>query len=218
MLIACLSARGPHFARALSALFLLILAVGCNASSSAIDAASSASDSEEERTQTEVEPLASEEATPPISLGIPAIELEVPVMPMGWRVVEADDGRSTEWVVPDAAAGWHINSAKAGAAGNVVLSGKQVGNRAAFVSLALGEVEVGQEVLLADEQGNVFVYRVREISEPIPIAGATPEEEAQSAAYLAPTDEAVLTLVSGWPDFTTTHRVFAVAELVGLQE
>jgi sortase (surface protein transpeptidase) len=196
-----------------------LLTTGCGTNSAATGVAASASlFPEEEESVAAVEPLSADLATAPISLAVPELELEVPVMPMGWRVVNADGQRTTEWDVPDAAAGWHINSAKTGTAGNVVLSGKQMGGRAVFAALALGEMEAGQELLLADEEGNVFVYRIRTVSEPIPIAGATAAEQEEAAAYLAPTEEPVLTLVSGWPEFTTTHRVFAVADLVGMME
>jgi hypothetical protein len=136
---------------------------------------------------------------------------------MGWEVTTVNDEQTTRWVVPAESIGWHVNSAGAGAAGRVVLSGQQVAGAALLAPLAQGAVEPGQEILLTDEAGVVFVYRVVEVSEPIPLTGATADEEAQAASYVAPTDQALLTLITGWPDFTTTHRVFAVAELAGLQ-
>jgi sortase (surface protein transpeptidase) len=137
---------------------------------------------------------------------------------MGWTVVDVDGQRTTRWVVPADEVGWHITSAGAGGAGRVVLSGHQALGLAPFKPLALGEIVPGQEILLTDSEGIVFVYRVTEVTEPIPLTGATAEEEALAASYLAPSDEALLTLVTGWPDFTTTHRVFAVAEFLGLQK
>ena len=109
-----------------------------------------------------------------------------------------------------------MNSAGAGGAGTVVISGRQADGAALFAPLALGAAEVGQEIHLIDGDGIVFVYRIREVTEPIPITGATDEEEAQAAAYFEPSDEAQLTLVTGWPEFTTTHRVFVVADYVGV--
>ncbi len=145
--------------------------------------------------------------------------MDVPVVAMGWRIVENEGERTTEWTVPDDAAGWHSNSARVGAAGNVVISGNQLAGDAVFAPLALGEVRVGQEIELTDETDNVFTYRVVEVSEPIPLAGATADDFALSAAYLENEPEAGtarLTLITGWPDFTTTHRVFVVAELAGV--
>jgi hypothetical protein len=47
------------------------------------------------------------------------------------------------------------------------------------------------------------------------MTGASKDELARADAYIAPSQQAKLTLITGWPDFTTTHRVFAVAEFVG---
>ncbi len=167
----------------------------------------------------QIAPLSAEEALPPARLAIEEIELDVPVAEMGWRIVEDNGERTTEWRVPDDAAGWHINSARAGAAGNVIVSGHQLLGEALFAPVALGEVQPGQEIQLTDEDGVIFSYRVVEVSEPIPLAGATADELAQAAAYVeaeAAAAGARLTLITGWPDFTTTHRLFVVAELAGV--
>jgi sortase (surface protein transpeptidase) len=120
--------------------------------------------------------------------------------------------------VPLEAIGWHVNSAGAGQAGNVVLSGHQAQGAALLAPLALGDIAVGQELLLTDAQGQVFLYSVTEVSDPIPVTGATAEDDALAATYAAPSSQPKLTLITGWPDFTTTHRIFAVAELVGLKK
>lgn len=162
-------------------------------------------------------PLPAAQALAPVQLSIPALGLNLPVTPMGWEVVDANGERTTRWVLPEDAVGWHVNSAGAGGAGRVILSGHQLLGTAPLAPLAQGDVEVGQEIWLTDSDGAVLVYEVVEVSEPIVQTGATAEEEAAAAAYLAPTDQALLTLITGWPDFTTTHRVFAVAELVGVR-
>jgi len=164
----------------------------------------------------EAAPLAPDQTTGPVRLQIPAIGLDVPVIAMGWRLDVVNGVRTTVWDIPDDKAGWHINSAGAGAAGNTVISGRQVGGAAVFAPLALGSLTTGQQVLLTDGDGIVFVYRVNRVTQPIPITGATPGEEAQAAAYFAPMTRAQLTLVTGWPDFTTTHRVFVIADYVGV--
>lgn len=165
----------------------------------------------------DVDALPQDQTTGPVRLEIPAIDLDVPVIAMGWRVEVVDGARTTIWDMPDEEAGWHMNSAGAGAAGNTIISGRQVGGAAVFAPLALGAVTEGQEIFLTDGDGIRFLYRVSEVTEPLPITGATPEEEAQAAAYLEPTDTARLTLVTGWPEFTTTHRIFVIAEFVGVE-
>lgn len=153
------------------------------------------------------------EASSPVSIAIPELDLTIPVKPMGWESVGSEGQRTTRWVVPEDAAGWALNSAGAGAAGNLVLAGHQTRGDAVFAALALGEVEVGQDILVTDEAGVEFTYRVVEASAPLVLLGATAEEHAQAAAYLAPTEDARLTMVTGWPADTTTHRIFVVAEL-----
>jgi sortase (surface protein transpeptidase) len=165
---------------------------------------------------TKVRPYSSEQTTGPVRLQIPEIGLDVPVIAMGWRVDIIDGQRTTVWDVPLEEAGWHINSMGAGGMGNTILSGHQVEGAAVFAPLALGSVVVDQEILLTDGDGITFVYRITEVTDHIPLTGATPEEIAQAAAYFAPADSAKLTLVTGWPDFTTTHRIFAVAEFMGV--
>jgi sortase (surface protein transpeptidase) len=172
----------------------------------------------EEATATEEAPEAADSAAisatvPPVRIDIPSLGLEIPVAPMTWESAVVDGQRTTRWVVPDRAAGWAVNSAGAGSAGNSVVAGHQARGSAVFEALSLGEVEVEQEILVLDEIGNTFVYRVVEVSAPIPLIGATAQEAAQAAAYVAPTTDARLTLVTGWPSATTTHRLFVVAEL-----
>lgn len=163
-----------------------------------------------------VEPLSLEQAVPPVSLSIPNIGLETAVEPMGWEVAEEGGQRTTKWTVPESAAGWHVNSAGAGASGNVILSGHQLQGDAVFAPVSMGEVAVGQQVLVEDEEGVVFIYEVTDVSQPIPVNGASAAEEEAALAYVADESEAVLTLITGWPDFTTTHRVFVQAALSGV--
>lgn len=165
---------------------------------------------------TEIEPYSADQTTGPIRVQIPAIGLDAPIIAMGWRVEIVDGARTTVWDVPMEEAGWHINSMGAGGLGNTVVSGRQVEGAAVFAPLALGSVAPGQDVLLTDGDGIVFVYRISEVTDPIPVTGATPDEVARATTYFAPTTTARLTLVTGWPDFTTTHRIFAVADFIGV--
>ena len=153
----------------------------------------------------------------PVALSIPAVDLQAQVTPMVWEPVMIGDQVSTRWMVPEQTVGWAVSSAGAGEPGNVIIVGHQAVGAALFRPLALGEVVAGQEILLQSADGVQHRYRVTEVSDPIPAIGASADELAQSAAYLAPTTDARLTLVSGWPADATTHRVFVVAEYVGLQ-
>lgn len=158
---------------------------------------------------------AEELAGTPVELSIPAINLTADVTPMGWELAVSGDTVTTRWAVPLDTLGWAVNSAEAGSQGNVVIIGQQALGSALFRPLALGEVAVGQEVRLLAANGVTHLYRVSEVSPPLPAVGATAEETAQAAAYLAPADTGHLTLVSGWPVDVTTHRLFVVAEYAG---
>jgi hypothetical protein len=164
----------------------------------------------------EIDPYPLDETTGPVRVQIEEIGLDAPIIAMGWSVATVEGERTTVWDVPLDLAGWHINSAGAGGMGNTVVSGRQVEGAAVFAPLALGSVAPGQEVLLTDGDGITFVYRITDVTEPIPVTGATPDELARGATYFEPTETARLTLVTGWPDFTTTHRIFAIAEFVGV--
>lgn len=162
-----------------------------------------------------IEPLSETEATPPILIEVSSVGLLHSITPMEWEVTDVNGQRTTVWKVPDDAAGWHIDSARAGMGGNVILSGHQEQGAAVFRSIALGSVQVGQEIYLTGESGQVFVYKVTEVSEPIPLDGTTAEQFALMERYYTAGEKPLLTLITGWPDFTTTHRLFVVAELVG---
>lgn len=165
---------------------------------------------------TEIAPYPLDQTTGPVRVRIPEIGLDAPIIAMGWRVGMVNGERTTIWDVPLDEAGWHINSAGAGGAGNTVVSGRQVEGAAVFAPLALGGVAPGQQVLLTDGDGLVFVYEISEVTDPVPVTGATPDEISRAASYFAPSPTARLTLVTGWPEFTTTHRIFAVADFVGV--
>lgn len=159
--------------------------------------------------------LALAQARPPVRLAIPAIHFSAPITPMAWQVTEVDGERRAVWQVPLESAGWHLNSAGAGAAGNVVISGQHRLGAAVFAPLAGGQVQIGQQILLSNDQGRTFVYVVSEIADPIPVLGATAEDQAHAAAFLAASDQPQLTLVTGWPEFSDTHLLVIVAHLSG---
>jgi sortase A len=155
--------------------------------------------------------------TMPVGLAIPAVDLQAQVAPMGWEPIMQGDQVTTAWIVPEQTLGWAVNSAGAGEPGNVIIVGHQAVGAAIFRPLALGDVTVGQEIAVQAADGTTYLYRVRDVSDPIAAIGASAEEQAQAAAYLAPAPDARLTLISGWPADATTHRVFVVAEYVGVQ-
>src|SRR5690554_4289302 len=69
-------------------------------------------------------PINESTARLPSRLEIPAIDVDIPVVELGWSQQENRAGQIfSEWDVAAYAAGWHKNSALPGAGGNVVMSG-----------------------------------------------------------------------------------------------
>ena len=155
------------------------------------------------------------EAAPPMRLHFVPLALTIAVEPMAWVVADVNGERQAVWEIPQLNAGWHLNSAMVGAPGNMIISGHHLEGAAVFAPLARGELRVGDQILVTDEQGRTYTYAVTEVAEPIPAAGATAAENERAASYLAPIVDARLTLVTGWPDFSETHYLFVVAQLVG---
>jgi len=151
----------------------------------------------------------------PVLLVMPAIALTTTVAPMGWELVlDANQQVTTRWVIPLDTAGWAVNSAAAGEAGNTIIAGHQMLGAAVLRPLALDESQVGQDVFVTTATGKTVHYRVKTISPPIPAIGATADEVAQATAYAAPVVTPTLTLITGWPADVSTHRIFVQAELV----
>ncbi len=150
---------------------------------------------------------------------IPALQLDIPVLAMGWHVVEDANGAHSEWDVIDNAAGHHIDSVYPGEAGNVVLSGHNNIGGAVFRTLCvIGEPGVdfglGDDMILVDEAGRRFTYQVNGWQR-MPEANASLAARQENARYMAPTNDAQLTLVTCWPPTSNTHRVVVTGLLTG---
>lgn len=150
----------------------------------------------------------------PNRLVIPAIDLDVPVVDVGWEVVERGEQRFTEWQTADNAAGRHINSARPGEQGNVVLSGHHNTKGEVFRRISEQELAVGDAIYLYDGEGQRHTYQVTEVTEPLLEVGASEEQRLANARYIQPTSDGRVTLVTCWPYWTNTHRIVVVATLV----
>jgi LPXTG-site transpeptidase (sortase) family protein len=144
---------------------------------------------------------------PPDRIVIPSINLNAPVVPIGWHVEEQNGQTVSVWDVPDSAAGWHKTSAYPGNAGNVVLNGHH--NIRGEVFRYLIDLEPGARVLLyaGDTAYHYSVAEKRILKE----RGEPPEVRYQNAQWIAPTTDERLTLVTCWPYTSNTHRLIIVA-------
>ncbi len=150
----------------------------------------------------------------PNRLVIPAIDLDAAIVDVGWEVVERGSQRTTEWQTADNAAGRHLNSARPGEQGNVVLSGHHNTKGEVFRRISEQELAVGDAIYLYDAQGRRYTYEITEVTEPLPEVGAPEEQRLANASYIQPTSDARVTLVTCWPYWTNTHRVVVVGKLL----
>jgi len=146
---------------------------------------------------------------PPERIIIPAIELDAPVEPIGWRVVTLGESAVSKWEEPpEGTVGWHIDSGLPGRGSNVVISGHH--NIKGEVFRNLVNVHPGDEIVLVAGD-SVYQYRVRE-KLILPERDAPVEQRLQNASWMWPTRSERLTLITCWPYETNTHRLIVIAE------
>ena len=145
---------------------------------------------------------------PPDRVVAPAIGLDAPVVPVGWKTVEENGQTFTEWEVADYAGGWHKTSAYPGNVGNIVIAGHH--NIRGEVFRYVVNMEPGNVVDLYVGQ-TVYRYVVTE-KYILREKGMPLEVREENARWIAPTDDERLTLVTCWPYTNNTHRVVVVAK------
>ena len=139
---------------------------------------------------------------------IPAINLDAPIVAMGWSVVEQDGQQVSEWDVPDyRAAGWLNTSALVGAIGNTVLEGHQDIDGRVFESLEY--LKEGDEIQVQTaSQTHRYMIALRTI---VPEKDQPLEVRRDNARWIGPSNDERLTLVTCWPRNDNTHRLILVA-------
>jgi sortase A len=144
----------------------------------------------------------------PDRIVIPAIQLDAPVVVVGWHVVQVGGQSDSAWDVPNwRAAGWLKNSAPAGQKGNTVLDGHHNITGAVFKRLV--DLKPGDVIEL--HAGNeAFFYSVTE-KHILPDRDQPMQVRIANAQWIQPTDDERLTLVTCWPYTSNTHRLVIVA-------
>ena len=145
----------------------------------------------------------------PTGILAPAIKLDAPVVEMGWDLVDRNGAMVSEWIVPEKAAGWHLNSALPGHNENVVLSGHH--NIEGKVFRYVVDLEPGDEITLYVED-IPYVYYVSE-KYILKESGMPLRVRQKNAQWIMPTGDERLTLVTCWPYEWpgNSHRVIVVA-------
>lgn len=144
----------------------------------------------------------------PTRLLIDAIDLDAPVVSIGWSAVTVDGKITSQWDVPDwAAAGWLKTSARVGEVGNTVLVGHQNIDGKVFRALEFVDVGDAIQVMAGEQTRNYHVTQILILPE----KGQPLEVRRANARWIAHTDDERLTLVTCWPRNSDTHRLIVVA-------
>ena len=141
-------------------------------------------------------PLKQPLAEIPIQLRIPVIDLDVPIVTMGWSIIEKDGQQVSEWDVPDwRAAGWLKTSALIGVRGNTVLEGHQDIDGRVFEDLEY--LKEGDEIQVQTaSRAHKYTVVFRTI---LPEKDQPPEVRHENARWIGPSNDERLTLVTCWP-------------------
>jgi sortase A len=149
----------------------------------------------------------------PDRLVLPALDLDTPVVELGWNTQTSRTGALfSEWEVAEYAAGWHKNSALPGQGSNIVFSGHN--NILGAVFRELDRLQRGDTALLYTGD-QVYEYAIDKVMI-VPEKHATDDQRRANAQWIAATDEERLTLVSCWPRDDNTHRIIVVAHPVSV--
>ncbi len=144
----------------------------------------------------------------PDRLFISRINLDVPIVPVGYNIIDSGSQDYDQWLTPNQyAAGWHVTSALLGLPGNTVLNGHH--NAYGMVFKDLIKLQIGDGISVYS--GSVeFRYQVvanvllPERFEPL-------STRIENARWIAPSQDERITLITCWPQDSNTHRVVIVA-------
>lgn len=149
----------------------------------------------------------------PERLIIESIGVDASVVPIGEREVEYLGETYRQWNAPRSSdLGWHNTSALLGSPGNTVINGHSNGYGDAFKDLA--DLKNGDIIELHAEifrytyaVANVLILKER--WEPIEI-------RMENAQWINSSEDERLTLISCWPNNSSTHRLIVVAIPIGV--
>src|SRR5436190_2764758 len=149
------------------------------------------------------------DTSPPLRLSIPSVKIDSKVVPVTWKRIPAPGGaQKSEWQVADFAVGHHAGSANPGQVGNVVLSAHVDYKGQVFKDL--NKVHKGDEVTVFTEKGQ-YLYVVTDLVI-VKEEGVPEEQKRRNAAYMDPTPDQTLTMITCWPYGIDDHRLVVIAK------
>ncbi len=150
------------------------------------------------------------DTSPPVRLYLPGVGIDTKVVPVGWDMIPAPNGQGirAEWQVADFAVGHHKGSANPGQPGNVVLSGHVDYKGQVFKELH--NSKKGDEVIMYTEKGQ-YLYVITDMVL-VKEVGVPDEQKKRNAAYMNPTPDPTLTMITCWPYGIDDHRLIVIAK------
>jgi sortase A len=150
-----------------------------------------------------------EDTSPAVRLVIPSVKIDSKVVPVNWKMIPGKNGQSkSEWQVADFAVGHHYGSANPGQQGNVVLSGHVDYKGEVFKNLH--NVNKGDEVTVYTEKGQ-YIYVVTDLVI-VKEEGVSDAQKRANAAYMNPTPDQTLTMITCFPYGIDDHRLIVIAK------
>lgn len=139
---------------------------------------------------------------------IPALELDAPVVAVGWQNLVIDGQTYSQWAVPDTyAGGWHQTSARAGEIGNLVINGHHNIEGGVFQDLVK---LVPSDLIILSAGGETFRYQVVQTMI-LPERDQPLATRQANARWLLPTPDERVTLITCWPSDDNSHRLVVIA-------
>jgi sortase A len=147
--------------------------------------------------------------SPPVRLYIPSVKIDSKVVPVSWSMIPAPGGgMKSEWQVADYAVGHHAGTANPGQPGNVVMSGHVDYRGQVFKDL--DKVNKGDEVTVYTEKGQYMYVVINKVL--VKEEGVSQEQKARNAAYMDPTPDQTLTMITCWPYGIDNYRLIVIAK------
>jgi sortase A len=149
----------------------------------------------------------------PDRIVIPAIQLDAPAVPATLRMIEYLGKTYPQWRVPNFfTAGWAPTSASLGITGNTVFFGHHNVHGEVFAHLV--DLQVNDLIMVySGEKTFAYIIALKMI---LPERNQPIETRLQNAAWILPSDDERITLLTCWPYTTNTHRLIIVAIPISL--
>jgi LPXTG-site transpeptidase (sortase) family protein len=147
-------------------------------------------------------------SSPPERICSAAIDLDIEIVPVGWKQVERDGKTVSMWEVGSFVASWHKTSAMPGQVGNMVITGHN--NIEGSVFRRLPDLREGDEIAV-EAGGRPYTYTV-ETKFVVQEKDATPEQKRWNGQWIGHFADERLTLVTCYPPDGNSHRLIVIAK------